>query len=64
MPRFTLGEVDAWQRCYPTWAGDVAKVLKGMTEMHLSGESLQGFYHWQGPSETCKTKRKNTGKTT
>eukprot|EP00435_Cladocopium_sp_Y103_P051633 s1074_g16.t1 len=43
-----IREVDAWQCCYPTWAGDVANVLKGMVELHLSGERLQGIYHWQG----------------
>eukprot|EP00913_Durusdinium_trenchii_P001311 g1209.t1 len=43
-----IREVDAWQRCYPTWAGDVANVLKVMTEMHFSGERIQGIYHWQG----------------
>lgn len=43
-----IREVDAWQCCYPTWAGDVANVLKAMVELHLSGERLQGIYHWQG----------------
>lgn len=26
----------------------MAKVLKVMAELHLSGERLQGIYHWQG----------------
>eukprot|EP00438_Fugacium_kawagutii_P014899 Skav226519 [mRNA] locus=scaffold1773:165900:187543:- [translate_table: standard] len=48
-----IREVDAWQCCYPTWAGDVAKVLKMMAELHLSGERLQGIYHWQGQRLEC-----------
>ena len=45
-----LGEVDAWQQCYPTWTGDVASVLKNMVELHLAGECLQGIYHFQSCS--------------
>lgn len=43
-----IREVDAWQRCYPTWTGDVANVLRAMIELHLAGERLRGIYHWQG----------------
>lgn len=41
-------EVDAWQRCYPTWACDVAGVILEMMELHWSGERLRGVFHWQG----------------
>lgn len=46
-----IREVDAWQACYPTWAGDVARVLKSMLELHFAGERLQGIYHWQGGAQ-------------
>lgn len=49
--RTGIREVDAWQCCYPTWAGDVAQVLKVMVELHFSGERLQGIYHWQGSEQ-------------
>jgi len=43
-------EVDAWQRCYPTWTGDVAGVISAMLRLHRQGEgeSLRGVFHWQG----------------
>lgn len=46
-----IREVDAWQRCYPTWTGDVANVLRAMLELHLAGERLRGIYHWQGDEQ-------------
>jgi len=46
-----IREVDAWQRCYPTWAGDVAVVLRSMMELHLAGERLRGIYHWHGDEQ-------------
>jgi len=41
-------EVDAWQRCYPTWTGDVAGIIRAMLELHSGGEHLRGIFHWQG----------------
>eukprot|EP00418_Pyrodinium_bahamense_P052416 CAMPEP_0179165860 /NCGR_PEP_ID=MMETSP0796-20121207/81471_1 /TAXON_ID=73915 /ORGANISM="Pyrodinium bahamense, Strain pbaha01" /LENGTH=1014 /DNA_ID=CAMNT_0020868431 /DNA_START=44 /DNA_END=3089 /DNA_ORIENTATION=- len=41
-------EVDAWQVCYPTWAGDVAGVILAMLRLHQRGEHLRGIFHWQG----------------
>jgi len=39
-------EVDAWQRCYPTWACDVAGVIEAMLELHVKGECINGIFHW------------------
>lgn len=43
-------EVDAWQRCYPTWTPDVAGVLAAMLRLHVDGrgQALRGVFHWQG----------------
>jgi len=46
--RSGVKEVDAWQRCYPTWTGDVAGVIRAMMDLHRRGEQLRGVFHWQG----------------
>lgn len=46
-------EVDAWQRCYPTWTGDVAGVIAAMLRLYRQGEgdALRGVFHWQGSEQ-------------
>jgi len=44
-------EVDAWQRCYPTSAVDVAGVLAAMVGLHDGGERISGVLHWQGDEQ-------------
>jgi len=43
-------EVDAWQRCYPTWTPEVAKIIVKMLGLHAEGKGsdLRGIFHWQG----------------
>jgi len=47
-------QIDNWQRCYPTWAPDVARVLRALSDMHLMGGDLRGIFHWQG--DECFTR--------
>lgn len=41
-------QVDDFQLLHPTWAGDVAGVIRTMVDLHFAGNLLQGFFHWQG----------------
>ncbi|CAJ1333174.1 unnamed protein product [Effrenium voratum] len=41
-------EFDDGQPWYPTWAGDVASVLRFLLQSLVAGD-LRGIYHWQGP---------------
>lgn len=48
-------KVDHFQKRYPTYTPDVARILKRMLEVHFrEGKHLSGIYHWQGAE--CKTK--------
>jgi len=40
-------KVDDWQLRYPTCTTDVASVLRAMVDLHCSGTSLWGIFHWQ-----------------
>lgn len=42
-------EVDDWQLLYPTFAADVAGVLKLLVEACCSPNHVDGIYHWSGP---------------
>eukprot|EP00927_Polykrikos_kofoidii_P056276 TRINITY_DN50425_c0_g1_i1.p1 TRINITY_DN50425_c0_g1~~TRINITY_DN50425_c0_g1_i1.p1 ORF type:complete len:1091 (-),score=113.46 TRINITY_DN50425_c0_g1_i1:92-3364(-) len=41
-------EFDDWERCYPTWAPDVAAVLRALADLRLAGNEPAGVLHWQG----------------
>merc|ERR1719162_2399986 len=47
-------KVDDWQIRYPTWAADVAGVLRAMVDLHCSGTELQGIFHWQSTEKFTK----------
>lgn len=40
-------KIDDWQLHYPTWTGDVARVLRSMVDLHCSGTVFRGIFHWQ-----------------
>merc|ERR1719473_2636962 len=46
--------MDSWQRWYPTWAPDVAQVMRAMVEMHLAGTELNGVFHWSSKLQYTK----------
>lgn len=46
--------MDNWQRLYPTWTGDVAKVLRAMVSAHVDGRELRGIFHWQAKEQFTK----------
>lgn len=46
--------MDNWQRLYPTWTGDVAKVLRSMVNAHVDGCELRGVFHWQAKEQFTK----------
>lgn len=45
---------DDWQLHYPTWAPDVAGVLRAMVDLHCSGTELKGIFHFQGEDSFTK----------
>mmetsp|Transcript_7499 Transcript_7499/g.13478 ORF Transcript_7499/g.13478 Transcript_7499/m.13478 type:complete len:398 (-) Transcript_7499:71-1264(-) len=49
-----LEEADHLQRRYPTHCGDVARVLRHMIEVHVGGQKLVGYFHFQ--ADECLTK--------
>mmetsp|Transcript_4831 Transcript_4831/g.8364 ORF Transcript_4831/g.8364 Transcript_4831/m.8364 type:complete len:364 (-) Transcript_4831:183-1274(-) len=49
-----LAEADDLQKRYPTHCGDVALVLRRMLEVHVGGNRLNGYFHFQGAE--CLTK--------
>lgn len=50
-----ISKADHLQRRYPTYTGDIAKILRKMVEVHFGGQrKLSGVYHWQ--SDECLTK--------
>jgi len=49
-----LSEADDLQKRYPTHCGDVAKVLRRMIEVHVDGNKMTGYFHFQAAE--CLTK--------
>jgi S-adenosylmethionine synthetase len=57
LPDLRSGEMksaDHWQKRYPTYTKDVARVVARMIEAHREGERLTGTFHWQ--ADECLTK--------
>jgi dTDP-4-dehydrorhamnose reductase len=52
--RIGMQELDHYQRHYPTWACDVAEVIRAMVDMHTSGKEVRGIFHWQGGEQFTK----------
>lgn len=46
-----LTKVDDGHLRFPTWAADVASVLRAMVDLHCSGTVLSGIFHWQAREE-------------
>ena len=42
------GEVDDWQRRYPTFTPDVAGVIRRMVELSRENPFFTGTFHWSG----------------
>mmetsp|Transcript_1660 Transcript_1660/g.4909 ORF Transcript_1660/g.4909 Transcript_1660/m.4909 type:complete len:323 (+) Transcript_1660:57-1025(+) len=49
-----MTKADHSQRRYPTCTEDLAKVVRRLVDINLSGQKPLGFYHWQG--DECLTK--------
>jgi len=47
-------KIDDWQLHYPTWTGDVARILRCMVDLHCSGTVLRGVFHWQSNEQFTK----------
>lgn len=47
-------QMNSWQMLYPTWTGDVAKILRTMVNAHVDGRELRGVFHWQAKEQFTK----------
>jgi dTDP-4-dehydrorhamnose reductase len=50
----TMKTADHFQKRYPTYTKDVARVMSKMMEVHCQGKSLQGRFHWQADESLTK----------
>lgn len=46
--------VDGWGQRFPTFTDDVAVVIRGMIDAHVSGTPLKGIFHWSGDERLTK----------
>jgi S-adenosylmethionine synthetase len=49
-----MKNADHFQKRYPTYTKDVARVMVKMVQSHCQGQQLQGTFHWQ--ADECLTK--------
>lgn len=47
-------QMNNWQMLYPTWTGDIAKIVRTMVNAHVDGRELRGVFHWQAKEQFTK----------